>query len=205
MKLAIISDIHGNLKALETVLEDINSRSNIDNIICLGDLVDGGEEDQEVVELIRFKDINCVMGNHDEFNNCNLPQSTKKWLNSLPEKIEFNQTYFTHISPRDNKAIANNIEAWNVFDEFDYRLCFIGHLHYPIIYGEKCEDFAESTVYNVNQGKYNLEESDRFIICVGAVGYPRGGGKFIRYGIYDDQENSIEFVALEGYLLPFGL
>jgi hypothetical protein len=92
-----------------------------------------------------------------------------------------------------------------VFDEFDYRLCFIGHLHYPIMYGEKCEDFAESTVYNVNQGKYNLDQEDRFIICFGAVGYSREGGKFIRYGIYDDQENSIEFVALEGYLLPLGL
>lgn len=55
MKIAIRSDIYSNLKALETVLQDIDSRGNIDNIICLGDLVEGGEFDREVVELIRMR------------------------------------------------------------------------------------------------------------------------------------------------------
>ncbi|WP_017295653.1 metallophosphoesterase family protein [Geminocystis herdmanii] len=208
MKIAIISDIHGNLKALETVLQDIDSRGNIDKIICLGDLVEGGEFDREVIELIRAKNIPCVRGNHDEFNDCDLDKDVKKWLSNLPEKIKFDNLCFTHISPREKAkqwAITSHIEAWNVFDEFDYQICFIGHLHYPIMYGEKCQSFAESTPYYVDDGIYDLDKEDRFIICFGAIAYPRHGGKFIRYGIYDNLENSIEFVILEGYLLPLGL
>lgn len=102
-------------------------------------------------------------------------------------------------------AITNNIEAWNVFDEFEYRMCFIGHLHYPVLFGEECEDYAESTSYPVDEGIYNLDKNERFIVCFGAIAYPRYGGKFIRYGIYDEESYSLEFVKLEGYLLPYGL
>lgn len=65
MRLAIISDIHGNLPALTTVLEDIETRA-IDQIICLGDLVDFAPWPNEVIQLIRSRKIMTVMGNHDE-------------------------------------------------------------------------------------------------------------------------------------------
>lgn len=77
MRIAIISDIHGNLSALETVFQDIESRG-IEQIICLGDLVDGGEYDQEVVDLIQARNIPCVRGNHDEYNDCKLKKETKQ-------------------------------------------------------------------------------------------------------------------------------
>ena len=63
--IAIISDIHGNLPALETVLNDIKKR-NIKEIYCLGDLVDFAPWTNEVIELIRSSEIPCIMGNHDE-------------------------------------------------------------------------------------------------------------------------------------------
>lgn len=63
--IAIISDIHGNLPALKTVLEDIKKR-NIKEIYCLGDLVDFAPWTNEVIQLIRELDIPCIMGNHDE-------------------------------------------------------------------------------------------------------------------------------------------
>lgn len=65
MKFAIISDIHGNLPALEAVLEDIR-RHDPDDIFCLGDLVNFAGWDNEVVNLIRKRGILCVQGNHDE-------------------------------------------------------------------------------------------------------------------------------------------
>ena len=52
---------------------------------------------------------------------------------------------------------------------------------------------------------FKLDKSDRYIISFGAVGYPRGGGKFMRYGIFDQQKYQLEFIKLEGELLPFGL
>jgi putative phosphoesterase len=65
MRLALISDIHGNLPALKTVLEDIETKA-IDQVICLGDLVDFAPWPNEAINLIRSLKIMTVMGNHDE-------------------------------------------------------------------------------------------------------------------------------------------
>ena len=65
-KIAIISDIHANLPALEKVLEDIHSNFKADQIYCLGDLTDGAPWANEVINLIRQHDIPTIMGNHDE-------------------------------------------------------------------------------------------------------------------------------------------
>lgn len=66
MKIAIISDIHANLPALEKVLEDIHSNFKADQVYCLGDLTDGAPWANEVINLIREYNIPTIMGNHDE-------------------------------------------------------------------------------------------------------------------------------------------
>lgn len=65
MKLAFISDIHGNLEALEAVLEDIKRRE-VDRIYCLGDLVGYGPDPVKVVQKIKVLGIPAVMGNYDD-------------------------------------------------------------------------------------------------------------------------------------------
>ncbi len=65
MKIAILSDIHGNLPALQVLLADMYSR-DIQQIYCLGDLTDFAPWDNEVIALIRNLNIPCVLGNHDE-------------------------------------------------------------------------------------------------------------------------------------------
>ncbi len=63
-KIAIISDIHGNLPALESVVLDIENRG-ITQVYCLGDLVGYYSFFNEVVELVQAKNIVCLLGNHD--------------------------------------------------------------------------------------------------------------------------------------------
>lgn len=65
-KIAIISDIHANLPALEEVLYDIHFRFKADEVYCLGDLTDGAPWTNEVIDIIREHNIPTIMGNHDE-------------------------------------------------------------------------------------------------------------------------------------------
>jgi len=64
MKLALISDIHGNLEALNAVLKEIKKRK-VKKVFCLGDIVDYGANSNECVDLIRKNKIPAIMGNHD--------------------------------------------------------------------------------------------------------------------------------------------
>lgn len=64
MRLAVISDLHANLEATRTVLEDIRRRGAM-RVYCLGDLVNYGPDPGAVVDLVRSAAVPCVMGNHD--------------------------------------------------------------------------------------------------------------------------------------------
>ncbi len=64
-RIAIISDVHGNLPALNAVLKDLDERQP-DTIFCLGDLVDFAPWPNEVIEAIRHRRIPTLMGNHNE-------------------------------------------------------------------------------------------------------------------------------------------
>ncbi|UCA59453.1 metallophosphoesterase [Chryseobacterium rhizoplanae] len=72
IQIAVFSDIHGNLPALEVVLKDIEQRG-IHQKFCLGDLVDFAPWGNEVIERIKTLNIPCLMGNHDERIAFDLP------------------------------------------------------------------------------------------------------------------------------------
>jgi putative phosphoesterase len=63
--LALFSDVHGNRRALEAVLEELEGRG-IGRMYCLGDLVGYGADPSGVVELVRAREIPCLLGNYDE-------------------------------------------------------------------------------------------------------------------------------------------
>ena len=64
MKLAIISDIHANIEALQATLQDISTRT-VDRIVCLGDIVGYNANPEECISLLREADVLCIAGNHD--------------------------------------------------------------------------------------------------------------------------------------------
>jgi putative phosphoesterase len=66
MRLALISDLHGNIVSLDTVLEDID-RQGVDQIVCLGDVATLGPRPKEVIARLREIGCRCVLGNHDAF------------------------------------------------------------------------------------------------------------------------------------------
>ena len=67
MKIGIIADVHGDHSALKTALERLDTIHQVDHILCAGDLVGRGPEQEQVVELVRQRGIPTVKGNHDEW------------------------------------------------------------------------------------------------------------------------------------------
>ena len=66
MRIALISDLHGNELALRAVLADAR-QTGVDQVICLGDTAALGPKPREVLQILRELDCVCIMGNHDEF------------------------------------------------------------------------------------------------------------------------------------------
>jgi predicted phosphodiesterase len=64
VRIAILSDIHGNLEAFKAVLSDMET-SQVDEVMCLGDSIGYGPDPVEVLNLLREKNILSVMGNHE--------------------------------------------------------------------------------------------------------------------------------------------
>ena len=93
MRIALLSDVHGNLPAFEAVLADVDA-SGAEEIWCLGDLVGYGAEPDGCVELARERCDLCLAGNHDlvvtgeiDLNQTDLPDPVAKAIEQLIERL----------------------------------------------------------------------------------------------------------------------
>jgi calcineurin-like phosphoesterase family protein len=197
MRTALISDIHGDFARLLNVLADIESQG-CDRILCLGDIVNGGDRNAEAVQHLRDLKIAIVRGNHDENPSVNLSRELQAFLKEQPEEIVEGDVIYTHVSPRAKKRkVQTDFEVWNVFDDTLYRRIFIGDVHVPMIWGQQCEVAVSATRYGIVYDEpFVMDTEDRYLICVGAVGYSRDSDARPRYAIYDDGADSIMFRML---------
>ncbi len=160
MRILVLSDIHANLVALETVLT--HAAGQFDTIWCLGDIVGYGPRPNECVDLIREQASLCVMGNHDlaavghpdlDVENFNpharqavlwtretLTTENHEFLANLSgqpmQPPELPQLLITHASPREpvwEYLLTPNV-AWENFALFDQEICLVGHTHKPTIF-----------------------------------------------------------------------
>jgi putative phosphoesterase len=109
MKIAFFSDVHANLPALEAVLQDIK-KQKVDMIFCLGDLVSYGPWPNEVIELIRERNITCIAGNHDEIIGSKTYNSTIPYAPDTSKSIGEQSIYFTNsLVTEENRDYLNNL------------------------------------------------------------------------------------------------
>ncbi len=105
MRIAVISDVHGNCLALDAVLAELEQQS-IDRIVCLGDAIQGGPQPAEVVERLRALACPVVMGNADSF----LLTGDEDGEPATPERLAklqaVRQWSLTQLSDRDRKFIG---------------------------------------------------------------------------------------------------
>lgn len=213
-RIAVFSDIHGNLQALQAVLKAIENE-DVDKSFCCGDIVGYGGNPNECVEIIRNLGCPVVVGNHDYaaleltsidyFNDVAraaimwtakvLTEENAQFLKSLPFTFTDNDCYFVHASPRmpeDWNYIITMGEAELNFHYFDQKFCFIGHSHQPFIVEQKGSQLncPRSPVFKVN-------DNARYLINVGSVGQPRDRDPRACYTIFDLEKNLIEIKRIE--------
>lgn len=205
MKLAIISDIHGNLEALTSALEEVRRRG-IDEVICLGDIIGYGPDPSGCLAVLREQQIPCLMGNHDaasfdpnvlstfstlartamEWTITRLRAEDIDYLRTLPYRIERHEQTFVHASPlrpEEFNYVFDVHDAVDNFPAFDTHLCFIGHTHHPAVF---CEDLIGRTVVS----------DMRAIVNVGSIGQPRDGNPHAAFGILDTETGEFEPVRI---------
>ncbi len=197
MKMAIISDIHGNLEALEAAFDTIEKQSP-DQIVCLGDIVGYGANPSECVEMIRNRCSIIVKGNHDEavtnendmdrFNpyavhsilwtRNHLNEEQIRFLKGLPKQVTAGGLRFVHAAADPNSDwdyIFTPYQALRQFAFFSEPICFYGHTHIPIVFPE-------------TPNECDIQRNHRYMINVGSIGQPRDNNTELSFGLFDIDE-----------------
>ena len=215
MQIAIIADLHANLEATLAVFREIDKRKP-DKIVCLGDLTGYNANPNEVVDIIREREIPCIMGNHDaavcgiedpwffraaakqviEWQVDEIRDDNRRWLAMCPEQVVFRTTCLgVHGSPssRDDYIIdwLDAMRQLEYLNGRDVNICFFGHSHRPSFFSEK----GNTTVSNSNIRQF--QQANRYFVNPGAVGQPRDRDPRAAYGIFDTEKMTFEFCRTE--------
>lgn len=213
MKFAIIADIHGNLDALQVVLDDAKKQM-VTHYACLGDVVGYNANPKECLDIIRTMNMPCVKGNHDEY--CSSEEHLEGFNPAAAEAVNWTRTQLTEDDRqwlRDLKytrmvtnftivhATLDGPQRWGyVFDKlaaaasFTYQntsVCFFGHTHVPVAF------MKDSVVRGGTYSKFKTEPGKKYFVNVGAVGQPRDNNPKAAYVVYDTVDGTIEIRRLD--------
>lgn len=214
MRKAIISDIHGNLAALNQVFRRIDEE-RCDFVVCLGDTVGYGPYPNECIELVQQRCQVILAGNHDhallgwtDINQFNTyAQQAIQWtlpvirfemmelLKNYPLSHHEDDVFYVHSSakePEEWHYILNTVEAAVNFDFFAERICFIGHSHVPAAFTLNGKNHIQPGVYE----QMRLEQDHRYIINIGSVGQPRDGNADACFVIYNDEQQLVRWIRV---------
>lgn len=201
---AVISDIHGNLEALEAVLGDVPDEIEI--VHCLGDVIGYGANPNECCDLVREREMPLISGNHDlaiadlstdlawfnpvaaaavEWTRERLTEENAHFLRTRPRMMREEGALFVHGSVRDpdeyilNGAIARENLAILEKRYPDVRVCFFGHTHVKAIAPSPGDVSPDSRALDLTSG-------GPYLVNPGSVGQPRDGDTFASYVLVEN-------------------
>ncbi len=197
MKIAFLSDIHGNLEALQNVMAYLRT-VQADEKYFLGDAVGYLPNALEVLEILHDNNFQCIKGNHeamligeipvkegnaevyqlklvaDKISNSQL-QFIESWKTEIQFTLNNKQFYLTHGSPLDKQnGYVYPDSDLNILCDNEYDVIIIGHTHRPFI--KNC--------------------ADKMFINVGSVGLPRDVGNLSSFLTYDSNTDVFEMCRI---------
>ncbi len=213
MRLAILSDVHSNVEALDAVLRAVDD-AKVDKIFCLGDVVGYGASVNECCERVRGVAEVTLLGNHDaavagrmdyacyydaarhalDWTAARIEPDHLAWLKSLPLAHRLDEVGFSHGSPIRPEgydyvfALEQARELLPHVAELA-EVSFIGHSHL-------CKAFALHPAGDVNDvgGKrFGLRRGYKYIVSVGSVGQPRDYDNRACFVLYDTEQRVVEY------------
>jgi putative phosphoesterase len=203
MRVLVVSDLHGNIAALDAVLADV--REPCDVTLCLGDLVDYGPSPVECIEWTKQHADYCVRGNHDhgaahdveiigvsgfryltmstrKLTGALIAPDHRRYLAGLPTtkflKLGDHRIMLVHASPRDpmDEYVPNDVESWAArIVNLNIDFLFVGHTHIP----------------------FQLQVGRTTVVNPGSIGLPRDGNPKARYAILDHGKVTLHEVAYD--------
>lgn len=218
MRIAILSDIHSNLEALERVCEHADALG-AQRYVCLGDFVGYGADPGPVLErVMALPGLMAVRGNHDEalfqedmtggtypdilaslsWTRARLSHAQREFLAGLPLIARDAAVTYAHASAHRPGAweylrMPEQIRA--CLDAAGTPLTFIGHVHVPGVYYETAGGIVRELVPQEGM-TVPLSVAARYVVNVGSVGQPRDGNNAASYVLYDDVAHEVTFHRL---------
>lgn len=210
MRYAVLSDVHGNIEALQAVLGVVAAS---DEVLCLGDIVGYGPDPNACIALLRARGASTVLGNHDvaavdghgleyfndaarealEWTRIVLAPDHAAWLDSLSYEIRHPAFLMVHGAPvRYFAYILDKEEAAAAFAATDAPLILVGHTHVAEYY-EQSSAGAIAHAHRQHGGRLILKEGRRYIVNVGSVGQPRDLNPEASFAFYDPDARTIEW------------
>jgi diadenosine tetraphosphatase ApaH/serine/threonine PP2A family protein phosphatase len=216
MRIAVVSDIHGNRHAFEAVLADID-RAEAEELWCLGDLVGYGADPDACVLLAREHAAVCLVGNHDMAVRGDLPLTdfsrgaaiAAQWTQEAidPATLEFLKELkptgaargvgLYHASPRDPvwEYVLSSLLADLCLNEQAERICFIGHSHVALSFSRETGEMASGQARR--EGEVLDMASGEWLVNPGSVGQPRDGDPRAAWLLLDTDGSTGEFRRVE--------
>jgi predicted phosphodiesterase len=207
MRIALLSDVHGNLPAFQAVLADVDAEGP-DQIWCLGDLVGYGAQPDDCVELARERCDLCLAGNHDlvvtgdidiaDFSSS--AAAAARWTREAvtPETLAFlrglrpiepgREIGLYHASPRDPvwEYVLSTWQADECIDLMEPRVGAIGHSHVALWFCRTAEGQVEGSPAEAGLER-DLSEGE-WLLNPGGAGQPRDGDPRAAWLLLDTEE-----------------
>lgn len=216
MKYGVLGDIHANRNALGVALEALD-QEGCDVLLSVGDVVGYGAAPSECIALLREREVQVVMGNHDAacaglldvqyFNpfaraavawtRSQLAPEEVEWLAALPYTLRFEHCELAHGTLHEPEEFHYFLELQDALPSLELMqrpACFVGHSHIPLT----VLSTADGRTGYTTDAEIDLSAAEHALVNVGSVGQPRDENPRTAFAVYDS-ETRIVRIHREAY------